>query len=61
MKRLIVDLCRLRGSPVVWRILLELEIRDGQLERAKKMLFRAVAECPLCKGASWSVVVCTEC
>ncbi|CAL1695334.1 unnamed protein product [Somion occarium] len=40
---------RTRGSPTLWRIYLEFEIRCGQLQRAKKLLFRAVGECPLVK------------
>ncbi|KAI0936623.1 hypothetical protein AcW1_000813 [Taiwanofungus camphoratus] len=40
---------RTRGSPVLWRLYVEFEIRAGQLERAKKLLFRAVGECPLVK------------
>ncbi|KAI0080269.1 DUF1740-domain-containing protein [Panus rudis PR-1116 ss-1] len=40
---------RTRGSPVLWRVYLEFEIRCGQLKRAKKLLFRAVGECPLVK------------
>ncbi len=41
---------RTRGSAILWRIYLEFEIRAGQLQRAKKLLFRAVGECPLVKG-----------
>jgi len=41
---------RTRGSSVLWRIYIEFEIRAGQLQRAKKMLFRAIGECPLVKG-----------
>ncbi|KAJ7293452.1 NRDE-2, necessary for RNA interference-domain-containing protein [Mycena rebaudengoi] len=40
---------RTRGSPIIWRIFVEFEIRSGQLQRAKKMLFRAIGECPLVK------------
>lgn len=40
---------RTRGSYVVWRIYIELEVRAGQLERAKKLLYRAIGECPLVK------------
>ncbi|EGO05163.1 hypothetical protein SERLA73DRAFT_164712 [Serpula lacrymans var. lacrymans S7.3] len=40
---------RTRASPVIWRIILELEIRAGQLQRAKSMLYRAIGECPLSK------------
>lgn len=42
--------CRCRGSSVLWRVYLEFEIRMGQTEKAKKLLFRAVNECPLVKG-----------
>ncbi|RDB29182.1 Protein NRDE2 [Hypsizygus marmoreus] len=40
---------RTRGSHVTWRVYLEFEIRAGQLQRAKKLLFRAIGECPLVK------------
>ncbi|KAI0304761.1 NRDE-2, necessary for RNA interference-domain-containing protein [Russula brevipes] len=40
---------RTRGSPVLWRLLLELEIRAGNFERAKNVLLRAIGECPLVK------------
>ena len=36
----------------MWKLFIAFEIRVGQLERAKKLLFRAVGECPLVKGAS---------
>lgn len=44
---------RTRGSPIIWRIYIEFEIRAGQLQRAKKILFRAIGECPLAKGERW--------
>ncbi|KAI0694871.1 NRDE-2, necessary for RNA interference-domain-containing protein [Cytidiella melzeri] len=40
---------RTRGSAILWRVYLEFEIRAGQLSRAKKLLFRAIGECPLVK------------
>jgi len=41
---------RTRGSFVIWRIYIEFEIRVKELQRAKKLLFRAIGECPLVKG-----------
>jgi hypothetical protein len=41
---------RTRGSPVLWRVFVEFEIRAGDLRRAKEVLFRAVGQCPLVKG-----------
>ena len=46
-----VSVTSTRGSPVLWRLLLELEIRAGDLERAKSVLLQAIGECPLVKGA----------
>ena len=43
---------RTRASYVIWRVYLEFEIRVGQLERAKKLLYRAIGDCPLAKGES---------
>ncbi|KAL4266607.1 NRDE2 family protein [Pleurotus pulmonarius] len=40
---------RTRASYVIWRVYLEFEIRVGQLERAKKLLYRAIGDCPLAK------------
>ncbi|KAA1468262.1 DUF1740-domain-containing protein [Dentipellis sp. KUC8613] len=40
---------RTRGSPILWRLYIELEIRAGQLERAKDLLFRALGQCPFVK------------
>ncbi|KAJ3515279.1 hypothetical protein NLJ89_g1854 [Agrocybe chaxingu] len=40
---------RTRSSPVIWRIYIEFEIRVNDLQRAKKLVFRAVGECPLAK------------
>ena len=36
---------------MLWKLFIAFEVRAGQLERAKKLLFRAVGECPLVKGA----------
>ncbi|KAJ6509410.1 NRDE-2, necessary for RNA interference-domain-containing protein [Mycena vitilis] len=44
-----VDSERTRQSAILWRIFIEFEIRAGQLNRAKKMLFRAIGDCPLVK------------
>ena len=41
---------RTRGSFVIWRIFIEFEIRAKEFLRAKKLLFRAIGECPLVKG-----------
>ncbi|KAF8973700.1 NRDE-2, necessary for RNA interference-domain-containing protein [Flammula alnicola] len=40
---------RTRASSVIWRIYIEFEIRVHELQRAKKLLFRAIGECPLVK------------
>ncbi|KAJ6604525.1 NRDE-2, necessary for RNA interference-domain-containing protein [Mycena vulgaris] len=41
---------RTRRSPILWRLFIEFEIRVGQLNRAKKLLFRAIGDCPLVKN-----------
>jgi hypothetical protein len=41
---------RTKGSAILWRVILEFEIRVGEFKRAKKLLYRAVNECPLSKG-----------
>ncbi|KAJ2919274.1 hypothetical protein MD484_g1134, partial [Candolleomyces efflorescens] len=40
---------RTRASAVIWRLYLEFEIRAGRLQDAKRLLFRAIKECPLDK------------
>ncbi|KAG2154714.1 NRDE-2, necessary for RNA interference-domain-containing protein [Suillus clintonianus] len=40
---------RTTGSAILWRVILEFEIRVGELQRGKKLLYRAVNECPLAK------------
>ncbi|OJT03082.1 Protein NRDE2 -like protein [Trametes pubescens] len=40
---------RTRGSAILWKLFVAFELRAGQPERAKKVLFRAVGECPLVK------------
>ena len=45
-----VILCRTRGSAVLWKVFIAFEIRAGEPGRAKKLLFRAIGECPLVKG-----------
>ena len=40
---------RTRGSPILWRLLIELEVIDGNLTQAKNLFFLAIKECPLVK------------
>ncbi|KAI6119002.1 NRDE-2, necessary for RNA interference-domain-containing protein [Pisolithus croceorrhizus] len=40
---------RTKNSSTIWRIIMEFEIRAGQMQRAKDLLYRAVSECPLSK------------
>ncbi|KAG6818044.1 hypothetical protein H0H87_009199 [Tephrocybe sp. NHM501043] len=44
-----VDTERTKASHVLWRIYIEFEIQAGQLQRAKRLLFRAIGDCPLVK------------
>jgi hypothetical protein len=39
----------MRHSPSLWRIYLEFELKAGQPNRAKALLFQAVASCPWVK------------
>lgn len=36
---------------MIWRIFIEFEIRAKELGRAKKLLYRAIGDCPIVKGA----------
>ncbi|TFK56970.1 DUF1740-domain-containing protein [Heliocybe sulcata] len=44
-----VESDRTRGSAILWRIAIEFELRNGDLQRARNLVFRAVGECPLVK------------
>ncbi|KAJ7487463.1 NRDE-2, necessary for RNA interference-domain-containing protein [Mycena galericulata] len=44
-----LDSERTRRSATMWRIFIEFEIQVGELNRAKKLLFRAIGDCPLVK------------
>lgn len=50
---------RTRGSLIIRRMFLEFEIQMGELEKAKKMLYIAIAECPLAKGIYCHPVIVT--
>jgi hypothetical protein len=52
--------CRTRGSLIIRRMFLEFEIRTGELQRAKKMLYGAIGECPLAKGRLHIVIAQTN-
>lgn len=51
---------RTRNSAIIWRAIVEFEIRTGQLQRAKNLLYRAVGECPLAKGGEASLTLVTS-
>ena len=40
---------RTRASPVIWRAYIEFEVRAKNLKNAKRLLFRAIGECPFVK------------
>ncbi|KAJ7630811.1 NRDE-2, necessary for RNA interference-domain-containing protein [Roridomyces roridus] len=40
---------RTKRSALIWCLYIQLEIKVGQLNRAKKLLFRAIGDCPLVK------------
>ncbi|KZT30683.1 hypothetical protein NEOLEDRAFT_1126287 [Neolentinus lepideus HHB14362 ss-1] len=44
-----VEGARTRGSSILWRIAIEFERRNGDLQRGRNLIFRAVGECPLVK------------
>ena len=46
-----------RASPVFLRIYLEFEVRTGDLERAKGLLYGGIGECPFHKGFSSRIVL----
>lgn len=48
---------RTKGSSQIWRIYIEFEIRATRLKTAKELLFRAIDQCPRCKGKSYVIVL----
>ena len=41
---------RTKGCAMLWRLFIELELRSGDFQSAKRLLYRAVRECPFAKG-----------
>lgn len=56
---------RTRSSASLWALYIDFEIRNGELGRAKSLIYRAVRECPWCKGellcSSFCFLVLTSC
>ncbi|KPV78517.1 uncharacterized protein RHOBADRAFT_50976 [Rhodotorula graminis WP1] len=44
-----VDNPRSRSSASVWALYVDFEVRNGELARAKSLIYRALRECPWCK------------
>lgn len=55
--------CRTRASVSLWSLYVEFETRNGEFERAKRLVSRAVREAPWCKGAPQRdlAVGCSHC
>ncbi|CEQ42109.1 SPOSA6832_03893, partial [Sporobolomyces salmonicolor] len=45
-----VDNPRTRSSASLWVLYVDFEVRNGELQRAKSLIYRALRECPWCKG-----------
>ncbi|KAL1762021.1 NRDE-2, necessary for RNA interference-domain-containing protein [Schizophyllum commune] len=44
-----VERSRTKGCAMLWRLFIELELRSGDFQSAKRLLYRAVRECPFAK------------
>ncbi|GAA5908743.1 hypothetical protein JCM8208_006776 [Rhodotorula glutinis] len=44
-----IDNPRSRSSASVWALYIDFEVRNGELARAKSLIYRALRECPWCK------------
>jgi hypothetical protein len=44
--------CRTKSSASLWTLYIDFEIRNGELARAKALIYRSVRECPWCRGTS---------
>uniref|UniRef100_A0A0K3C9N5 BY PROTMAP: gi/647394756/emb/CDR35990.1/ RHTO0S01e11694g1_1 [Rhodosporidium toruloides] n=1 Tax=Rhodotorula toruloides TaxID=5286 RepID=A0A0K3C9N5_RHOTO len=38
-----------KSSPSLWTLYIDFEVRNGELHRAKSLIYRAIRECPWCK------------
>ncbi|GAA5950440.1 hypothetical protein JCM3765_004549 [Sporobolomyces pararoseus] len=38
-----------KASPSTWTLYIDFEVRNGELQRAKSLIYRALRECPWCK------------
>ncbi|GAA6015188.1 hypothetical protein JCM11491_000498 [Sporobolomyces phaffii] len=38
-----------KSSPSIWTLYIDFEVRNGELSRAKSLIYRALRECPWCK------------
>ncbi|GAA5887659.1 hypothetical protein JCM5296_004450 [Sporobolomyces johnsonii] len=44
-----IDNPRTRSSASLWVLYIDFEVRNGELQRAKSLIYRALRECPWCK------------
>ncbi|GAA5972334.1 hypothetical protein JCM11641_002413 [Rhodosporidiobolus odoratus] len=44
-----LDNPKTRSSPSIFALYIDFEVRNGELQRAKSLIYRAVRECPWCK------------
>ncbi|GAA6058551.1 hypothetical protein JCM10212_006990 [Sporobolomyces blumeae] len=44
-----IDNPNTKSSPSLWTLYIDFEVRNGELERAKSLIYRALRECPWCK------------
>ncbi|BGO94695.1 hypothetical protein NBRC10512_004875 [Rhodotorula toruloides] len=44
-----LDNPKTKSSPSLWTLYIDFEVRNGELQRAKSLIYRAIRECPWCK------------
>ncbi|BGP21464.1 hypothetical protein JCM10295v2_000339 [Rhodotorula toruloides] len=44
-----LDNPKTKSSPSLWTLYIDFEVRNGELRRAKSLIYRAIRECPWCK------------
>lgn len=47
---------RTKSAPSLWTLHIDFEVKNGELKRAKSLIYRAIRECPWCKGEQASDV-----
>lgn len=48
--RIIQSNNRTKSAASLWTLYIDFEVKNGEYKRAKSLIYRAIRECPWCKG-----------